>query len=164
MRSIGECCSIVLGRHPPSAKKIDGRLARSLIELPLAITGEVEIAAYQSLAVRDLQRGHGLGLASGEAVARRMGEMPLTREETGLDDAWRHETPLWFYLLKEAEARTGGERLGPVGGRIVAEVLTTIIDRDPASYRAVDPRWTPMLPGTGPGRCGLTDLLQLAPG
>jgi hypothetical protein len=42
------------------AKKIDGRLVKSLIQLPIAITGEEEIDEYHSLAVRDLQRGQGV--------------------------------------------------------------------------------------------------------
>lgn len=44
------------------SKKIDGRLVRALIELPVAVTGECEIEDYHSLAVRDLQRGQGVGL------------------------------------------------------------------------------------------------------
>jgi hypothetical protein len=149
---------------PPAqrAKKIDGRLARSLIELPLAITGNVEEEAYHSLAVRDLQRGQGLGLPSGEAVARLMGEEPLSPEEVGLiESGWSGETPLWFYVLKEADVRHAGERLGPVGGRIVGEVLTTLIDRDPGSYRVTDPDWTPTLPTDQPGQFGLADLLTI---
>jgi hypothetical protein len=149
---------------PPAqrAKKIDGRLARSLIELPLAITGNVEEEAYHSLAVRDLQRGQGLGLPSGEAVARLIGEEPLSPEEVGLiESGWSEETPLWFYVLKEADVRHAGERLGPVGGRIVGEVLTTLIDRDPGSYRVTDPDWTPTLPTDQPGQFGLADLLTI---
>jgi len=37
-------------------------------------------------------------------------------------------TPLWIYVLKEAEAFHDGDRLGPVGGRIVGEVLVGIAD------------------------------------
>jgi hypothetical protein len=146
---------------PPAqrAKKIDGRLARSLIELPLAITGEVEVDAYHSLAVRDLQRGHSLGLPSGEAVAATMGAEPLTPAELALGDGWQSETPLWLYILKEAEARRGGEILGPVGGRIVAEVLVAILDHDPGSFRAADPGWIPTLPAARPEAFGLADLL-----
>jgi hypothetical protein len=152
------------GRPPAQrAKRIDGRLARSLIELPLAITGEVEVDAYHSLAVRDLQRGLGTGLPSGEAVARRIGVEPLHPDEVGLAaGGWEGETPLWFYVLKEAEAREAGERLGPVGGRIVGEVLVGLVDRDPGSYRASDPDWRPTLPVTGPGPFGLADLLAAA--
>jgi hypothetical protein len=40
----------------------------SLIALPQAITGEVEAEAYRSLAGRNLQRGHGYGLAPGRAL------------------------------------------------------------------------------------------------
>jgi hypothetical protein len=51
-------------------KKIDGKLVRALIELPVAVTGECEIEDHHSLAFRDLQRGQGVGLPSGESVAR----------------------------------------------------------------------------------------------
>jgi hypothetical protein len=141
------------------AKLIDGRLARSLIELPAAITGEVDVEAYRSLAGRDLERGHGYGLPSGEAVAKEMGEAPLTDDPLGLRaTGWEGETPLWLYFLAESASRGHGEQLGPCGGRIVAEVLIGILDADPGSYRAKDPEWTPTLPARG-DRFGLTDLL-----
>jgi len=147
---------------PQRSKKIDGRLARSLIDLPMAITGDVEVA-YHSLAVRDLQRGQAYGLPSGEALSRKLGIEPLSPQETGLRQlGWEGETPLWYYLLKESEVRSGGERLGPVGGRIVGEVLLGIIDRDPESYRAVDPRWRPTLTAAQPGSFGIADLLGAA--
>lgn len=66
---------------------------------------------------------------------------------------------VWFYVLKEAEAYTGGEDLGPVGATIVGEVLVGIIDRDPESYRAVDPGWRPTLPPRQPGRFSIADAL-----
>ena len=66
------------------SKKIDGKLVRALIELPVAVTGECEIEDYHSLAVRDLQRGQGVGLPSGEAVARHIGAVPLTPEQVGI--------------------------------------------------------------------------------
>ncbi len=44
-----------------------------------------------------------------------------------------------------------GTRLGPVGGRIVAEVLTGLIDRDKESFRRASPEWRP--------RKTLTELL-----
>ena len=125
-------------------KKIDGKLVRALIELPVAVTGECEIEDYHSLAVRDLQRGQGVGLPSGEAVARHIGMVPLTEEEVGLSSTgWHGETPLWYYILREGDACTGGHRLGPVGGRIVAEVLTGLIDKDPTSYRQDNREWRP---------------------
>jgi Animal haem peroxidase len=150
----------VPGRPPAQrAKLIDGKLVPSLIELPQAVVGEVEVDAYRSLAGRDLQRGHAYGLPAGETVARAMGEEPLDPDEIGLADAgFDGETPLWLYVLSESRHRGDGERLGPVGGRIVAEVLIGIIDADPASYRALEPDWAPPLPARGE-RFELTDML-----
>jgi hypothetical protein len=138
---------------PPAqrAKRIDGRLPASLIALPPQVSGCAPGTDYASLATRDLQRGQAVGLASGEAVADRLGVPPLSAEQIGL--GWE-QTPLWFYVLKEAEILHAGERLGPVGGRIVGEVLVGIIDADPESFRAVDPTWRPAQPGFG-----LTDIL-----
>ena len=114
------------------AKRIDGRLPASLISLPQAISGDVDDDAYRSLAARDLQRGQATGLPSGEAVARELGVEPLSPAECGLGEhGWDGETPLWFYILREASVRHDGDRLGDVGGRIVGEVLVGIIDADP---------------------------------
>src|SRR5262249_50898925 len=123
------------------ARKIDGRLVRSLIQLPVAITGDSDIEEYHSLAVRDLQRGQGVGLPSGEAVARHLGVTPLTSDDVGLRaSGWTGETPLWYYILREA-AVMSGDRLGVVGGRIVAEVIITLLNRDPSSVRFAEGDW-----------------------
>ena len=151
----------VPGREPAQrSKKIDGKLPRSLISLPRQISGEDEGSAYSSLANRDLQRGQAVGLPSGEAVARELGVEPLSPDQVGLAAAgWEQETPLWLYILKEAEVLQNGDRLGPVGGRIVGEVLVGIIDADPESFRSVYPSWMPTLPAHEPGRFGIADLL-----
>jgi hypothetical protein len=142
------------------ARPIDGRVPRALLNLPVAITGELDGQDYESLAVRDLQRGVATGLPSGEAVARLVGEEPLRPDQIRLNDfGWSGETPLWYYLLKEAEASEDGERLGPVGSLIVGEVLLGILDGDPESFRSVDPSWRPTLPSRKPGRFTLADLL-----
>lgn len=132
------------GQEPAQrAKKIDGRLPRSLINLPVAITGEC-IDEYHSLAMRDLQRGEGVGLPSGEAVARQIGAIPLKADEIGLSaTGWKAETPLWYYILRESAVTTGGDGLGPVGGRIVAEVIITLLDRDRESVRFAPADWQP---------------------
>ncbi|MEU4191973.1 peroxidase family protein [Kribbella sp. NPDC026611] len=134
------------------AKRLDGRLAASLIGLPERVTGEVDEAAYKSLAVRDLLRGDTTGLPSGEQVAELLGVPPLVK------DTWPDGTPLWFYILKESEQLGDGTRLGPVGGRIVAEVLIGLLRADPVSYLSLEPDWQPVLPAAGP-RFDLTDLL-----
>lgn len=134
------------------AKRLDGRLASSLIGLPERITGAVDESAYRSLAVRDLLRGDTTGLPSGEQVAELLGVPPLT------EDTWAGGTPLWFYILKESEHLGNGNRLGPVGGRIVAEVLIGLLRADPASYLSLEPDWQPTLPAAS-DPFGLTDLL-----
>lgn len=142
------------------SKKIDGKLPRWLISLPRQISGEDEGSVYSSLANRDLQRGQAVGLASGEAVARELGVEPLSPEQVGLaETGWEQQTPLWLYILKEAEALEDGNCLGPVGGRIVGEVLVGIIDADPESFRSVDPAWRPTLPSHEAGTFGIADLL-----
>jgi hypothetical protein len=69
------------------------------------------------------------------------------------------ETPLWYYILKEAELN-GGERLGPVGSRIVSEVFVGLLDGSPHSFRSEDPDWTPSL-GPQPGRFTMKDLISM---
>ena len=110
--------------------------------------------------MRDLQRGVATGLPSGEAVAQLVGEKPLRRDDVGLSEfGWSGETPLWYYLLKEAEVCEDGERLGPVGSLIVGEVLLGIVDGDPESFRSVDRSWVPTLPSRVTGQFTLADLL-----
>jgi hypothetical protein len=125
-------------------KKIDGKLVPALVQLPLAITGECEMEDYHSLAMRDLQRGQGVGLPSGEAVARHIGIAPLTVDQIGVaSTGWHGETPLWYYILREADTCAEGHRLGLVGGRIVAEVLVGLIDADATSFRRSHQEWRP---------------------
>jgi Animal haem peroxidase len=150
--------------HPPQpTRRIDARLVHPLITLPESVVGQTEIPAHHSLAVRDLLRGYALDLPSGEAVAAAMGVPPLTEDERGLRELdWEGETPLWYYVLKESEVRAGGEQLGEVAGRIVAEVLIGLIDADPRSYRSADTEWKPSLPGARAGTFTMTDLLRFA--
>jgi len=148
-------------RSPQASKRIDTILAHSLIDLPDSVVGETETPEEHSLAYRDLVRGEALDLPSGEAIARAMGIEPLSKDEVGLDKmGWKSETPLWFYILREAEVRHRGERLGEVGGRIVAEVLLGLIDGDPNSYRNAKTEWRPELPGAQEGHFTMADLLR----
>jgi hypothetical protein len=95
---------------------------------------------------------------------------PLTPEEIATGDdgavAKRHglhlNTPLWYYILKEAAIRGRGARLGSVGTNIVAEVLIGLVHGDHESYlwrKGVS--WTPDLPSKVPGTFTMTDLLRL---
>jgi hypothetical protein len=90
--------------------------------------------------------------------AQLLGGLTLSAET--LADLGGH-VPLWFYVLKEAEL-VGDGGLGPVGGRIVAEVLVGLLDGDPLSYLSVDPTWTPTLPAATVGHFTLSDLINVA--
>ena len=63
----------------------------------------------------------------------------------------QRKTPLWFYILAEAASREGGERLGPVGSTIVAEVLVGLVRRSEGSILRTD-GWQSTLPGASPAR------------
>jgi hypothetical protein len=148
-------------------KRIDTRISTPLFDLPLGA-----IATHdqpQVLPQRNLLRQLTWSLPSGQEVARTMRLPVLTDEELGTDlDDYRSQsydfktsTPLWYYVLKEAEVRADGLTLGPVGGRIVAEVLVGLIRSDPGSYLARQPRWTPTLTSAG-ANFRMTDFLAFA--
>jgi hypothetical protein len=48
--------------------------------------------------------------------------------------AFQKATPLWFYILKEAEHFADGHHLGPLGSLIVADTLIGLLNNDPFSY------------------------------
>ena len=77
------------------------------------------------------------------------------------DGGFDTRTPLWYYLLAEAKHHGKGNRLGPVGSRLVAEVLVGLVERSDDSILRV-PNWTPSLPGAHTGAFVLADLLRFA--
>jgi Animal haem peroxidase/TAT (twin-arginine translocation) pathway signal sequence len=85
------------------------------------------------------------------------------------EDGWDAEAPLWFYILKEAELVGDGtpdgkaRTLGPVGGRIVAEVLVGLLQHDKNSYLTLQPTWKPAPPiAPARGKFTMADLLKYA--
>jgi hypothetical protein len=128
-------------------RKIDTKLSLPLTSLPESVVPPPDPTV--NLAVRNSLRGKHVGLPSGQQVAKAMRANVLSNAALGLssDPGWGGEAPLWYYILKEAElAPHNGERLGPVGGRIVAEVLIGLLQRDPNSYLYLDPAWKPTPP------------------
>ena len=141
-------------------KKLDTKLSSVLMDLIGFPAGEP-----QSLAQRNLLRHLTFKLPSGQAVAKAM-KLPVLHE-SDLHDLAEHgldkRTPLWFYILREAEKTQSGESLGAVGARIVAEVLIGLMQGDPTSYLRQDVSWVPSLPSqAGAGKFAMTDLLQFA--
>jgi hypothetical protein len=79
------------------------------------------------------------------------------------DPGWNGEAPLWFYILKEAEIVGNGREMGPVGGRIIAEVLVGLLQKDPNSYLYLQPGWKPTTPiAPTAGKFTMADLLKFA--
>jgi hypothetical protein len=86
----------------------------------------------------------------GQSIAEAMNVPALSRENLSelraLDQELDASTPLWYYVLKEAEVMEGGLRLGPVGGRMVGEVIIGLLQLDRYSFLSVEPQWRPTLP------------------
>ncbi|RWQ53350.1 heme peroxidase family protein [Mesorhizobium sp.] len=151
------------------ARKIDSFIANGLESLP-GFTGMMAI-----LATRNLRRALSLGLPSGQGMANSFGIAPMTAAQltSGVPAAEMvvlnssgglllNKTPLWYYVLREAAVLAGGNQLGPVGGRIVAETFVRILKRDASSYLNVAGGFTPMLPSSTPGNFTVADLAAFA--
>jgi hypothetical protein len=104
-----------------------------------------------SLATRNPLRNLTMKVPSGQRVAKAMNVPVLATAD--LDDLktfhLEARTPLWFYVLREAQVASNGEQLGPVGGRIVAEVIIGLINGDGQSYLRQEPDWTPTYGANG---------------
>ncbi|MEO7943738.1 MAG: heme peroxidase family protein [Marmoricola sp.] len=158
------------------AMRIDTRLTHPLASLPPSTFGGDESVPPmpRNLAFRNLTRGSMVKLASGQQMVTRLKSRgvsvaPLTRAQilngsggAKLDhltaaerDALASRTPLWFYILREAELNNG--RLKGVGARIVAETFHRAMEGSRFSI-VRDPAWRPKL-GPRPGTFEMTDLL-----
>jgi hypothetical protein len=161
-------------------RRIDTKLVEPLFQLT-DFQGRIRQDDRARLAVRNLLRGYRLRMPTGQAVARALGQqlsgvrdIPVLRpnqirnaaaspeqvqvlEEAG----FLERTPLWYYILAEAAALQEGQRLGPVGGTIVAEVLVGLVRRSENSILRTED-WQPTLPSAQPGTFTLTDLLRFA--
>jgi hypothetical protein len=157
------------------ARRIDTALARGLGDLPRGSFGGTAPEARsieRNLAFRNLMRGSMIQLPSGQQMAEFfdlpvLGENEIVNGRGGatlsLSDAERQEltrqTPLWFYLLREAEVRGDG-RLGPVGSTIVVETFHRAIEGSSHSILR-EPAWRPSR-GPRPGEFRMVDLLLFA--
>jgi len=150
-----------------TARPIDTKITAPLHRLPLPALHVFNLGAPTggdgtiNLPLLTLLRGAALRLPSGQTVARAFDEPELTLDELTRDCAGAptpggevlrahgllRATPLFFYILREAEVRGHGNHLGRVGSQIVAEVLHAALHRDAAAYihhaemREGWPRW-----------------------
>jgi len=147
-------------------KRIDRHISSPLFNLPLASIASHD--APTALPQRNLLRQVTWSMPSGQAVARVMGVDALSssdlRELGGYGLGLQKSTPLWYYTLAEADVMEQGLHLGPVGGRIVAEVIIGLLQTDPASYLSSNPGWTPTLPAkySSSGQFRMIDLLAFS--
>ncbi len=153
-----------------SSRRIDPYLAPQLHNLP-------GVPSPSSLASRNLVRGWMWGLPSGQTLATAMGITPLTssqiladasgqlfKESTQVSSAgFDVDTPLWYYILKEASVTANGVRLGPLGSKIVAEVFIGLLRADSESYLSINPSWTPTLPSSTANQFTMSDLFRYLP-
>ncbi len=155
--------SSLLGRRPQTAASARG-CGSFVPRLPHAIASH---DPPTSLPQRNLLRQLTWKLPSGQRLAQEMGAPALLpgglSELRGYRLKLDRSTPLFYYVLKEAEVMAGGRHLGPVGGRLVAEVIVGLLQTDPASYLTVEPGWKPTLPSTsGAGQFRMVDFLAFA--
>jgi hypothetical protein len=147
-------------------KRIDTKVSTPLFHLPLGTipAGTPPVSLMQ----RNLLRCLTWQIPSGQSIANEMGIPALSNNELSelqsIRASFVTSTPLFYYILKEAELREDGLRLGPVGGRIVAEVFIGLLQLDPDSYLTAQPNWVPTLPthdGT-PDSFRMMDFLTFA--
>ena len=120
-----------------------------------------------ALPFRNLRRGVQLGLPSGQAIADEIGVARLseTDMQQGPDGAaaaahgLHRSSPLWYYILNEAQVMHGSERLGPVGTTIVAETFLGFVHGDHGSFLWQHSNWMPELPRADDRRFTMVDLL-----
>jgi hypothetical protein len=166
----------VLGAEFNVTKKIDTLLEDPLKKLPLGSfggRGKPAPPAHQlNLAFRNLARAQMVHLATGQQMAEMMEVTPLTATQiingaggTDLNNLSQKQkdeliayTPLWFYILREAELNNG--RLTGVGGRIVAEVFHRAMEGSKTSILN-NPFWRPSL-GPDSNTFRMVDLLLFA--
>jgi hypothetical protein len=163
-----------------------GSLPNPPFDPPLSLGGTTLV----SLAARNLMRGWRMRLPSGQTIARAMGVEPLQDADikigkftgtagdirgpiTQFSAAFAGNCPLWTYVLAETEqvmvqvkTKQGDKsiktrRLGPVGGRIVAETFIGLLLADSTSYFCMNPIWKPSK-ANAQGRFGLREFIKAA--
>lgn len=168
------------------AYRIDTSVVTPLSGLPASVAPDPP----PSLPQRNLRRGFRLALPSGQQVAHAMNLTPLADKKIligkGTDAAdpaaknivavskvFAGNCPLWTYILAEAmhhqeevkipvkeNVTVTTPRMGPVGGRIVAEVFLGLMFGDSNSLLRLDPKWKPK----SGANFGLRDFVNYALG
>ena len=149
---------------------LDTSLAPAIWQLPPLPVSHARAGQPRSLAALHLSRGRSYRLATGQEVVQAMQAKgiqvhALTSDHLATEPHKKlmHQyhfdkyTPLWYYILKEAEIQGQGKHLGPVGSRIVVETFHGLIEG--SRYSIMKTRgWKPMQGD----KFIMVDLLQFA--
>ena len=150
--------------------------------LPIGGPAGAAPSGSNSIAYRDLVRGHFYLLPSGQDVAAALGVPPIdpaTVIDPSVAPGFTSGSPLWFYILYETYAQnknspvvndfdnTGTANdftqvaLGPVGARICTDVFLRLLEID--NRGILNGRFQPQPPlAPAAGQFGLADLLVAA--
>ncbi|MFL6520381.1 MAG: peroxidase family protein [Chthoniobacterales bacterium] len=148
---------------PASSSYIDTSVSLAMHGLSagtIRLANRLEAVDPSNLPVRTLLRGARAQLPSGQEVAEALvadgkiksadclSSAELTEDSSNRSgsvlgsNGLQRNTPLFFYILKEAELRGKGLTLGPVGSQIVSEVIQSALEADPEGYMAkAGPQW-----------------------
>jgi hypothetical protein len=151
------------------SRNIDLLISSGLFDLPIP---GAEASGSNVLAYRNMIRAKFYDMPSGQDVAAAMGVPVIPpgafTTAQALGPQWANGVPLWYYILGEADMTGGGKVLGPVGARIVADVMLRILQIDTFSIlgptsNAGPHAFTPEAPiASVPGQFGMADFLVFA--
>ena len=129
------------------ARKIDPEISLDLGTLPVFLAGlqntdrrtAAASGAPESVARFPALHPHWPGPRRGDAdkgvnAIGTAGTEPGPIHDAVVAGGFDTASPLWYYILREAEVQQNGNRLGSVGSRTVAETLSALVRRDGASY------------------------------
>jgi hypothetical protein len=131
-----------------SSRSIDPFVVTPLFKLPddqfHHRRGKPNCPVPHQLPVRTLRRGAATRLPTGEQVATALKHESFSQKPSSPTALFalkrlakyglKGKTPLWYYILLEAEVEKGGNRLGTIGSRLVGEVIEGSLRTDPNSY------------------------------
>ena len=149
---------------------VDTLISSGLFTIPIGGLAGAEPEGSNVLPFRNMIRGFFYLLPSGQDVATAMGVDVISPADALPDDVdsaavtfFGTGTPLWFYILRESEL-AGGLKLGPTGGRIVADVFTGIMKTDKNGLLHGNGKKFQPVPPIAPaaGQFGLADLAVFA--
>lgn len=148
-------------------RPIDTFLALDLGDLP-EFQGKMPPVEdlLRNLAVRNLLRGAQVQLPTGQEIAALINATPLSPNEVASgphgtiikDNGFDEATPLWYYILKEAEVKHNGQHLGEVGSTIVVETFHGLVEGSADSILQ-ETNWQPGLAAADPNKFTMADML-----